>query len=90
MEFFLWCFTFNSAILNTTYSNSRYSPLPVLADTTTRRDCNEERRLAQDSDRLEPEGRIFIPECSEEGLYRREQCHTATGYCWYVLEVIRI
>lgn len=45
-------------------------------------------------DRRDPESGIFIPECvppeeggtSEDGkvLYRREQCHKATKYCWCV------
>ena len=35
-------------------------------------------------DRMDPEGRIFIPECIGEGRYRAEQCHNSTGYCWCV------
>ena len=35
-------------------------------------------------DRADPEGGIFIPECLENGLYRNEQCHKSTGYCWCV------
>ena len=29
----------------------------------------------------------FIPQCSEEGLFSRLQCHGSTGYCWCVDEL---
>ncbi|KAI0211466.1 hypothetical protein LSAT2_003687 [Lamellibrachia satsuma] len=47
-------------------------------------DCNEQRRVAEDMDRADPEGGIFIPECVGNGLYRNDQCHKSTGYCWCV------
>ncbi|KAK2193244.1 hypothetical protein NP493_16g05015 [Ridgeia piscesae] len=47
-------------------------------------DCSEQRRVAEEMDRADPEGGIFIPECLENGLYRNEQCHKSTGYCWCV------
>ena len=37
-------------------------------------------------DRIDPEGRIFIPECRPDGKYRSAQCHKSTGYCWCVNE----
>ena len=40
--------------------------------------------MAEDMDRADPEGGIFIPECLANGLYRNEQCHKSTGYCWCV------
>ncbi|XP_022094920.1 papilin-like [Acanthaster planci] len=29
----------------------------------------------------------FIPQCTEEGLFVRRQCHGSTGYCWCVDEM---
>ena len=40
--------------------------------------------MAEETDRTDPESRIFIPECVGEGKYRQEQCHKSTGYCWCV------
>ena len=52
----------------------------------TKLDCTEERRNAEEMDRIDPEGRIFIPECRPDGKYRSAQCHKSTGYCWCVNE----
>ena len=28
----------------------------------------------------------YIPSCTEEGEYEKEQCHGSTGHCWCVDE----
>ena len=49
-------------------------------------DCFVERSKAEESERNDPDAKIFVPECRDGGLFRREQCHKHTGYCFCVDE----
>ncbi len=82
---FLKYFT-GSCVINTKHKNATAVKLKMLHYITvaTRRDCTEERKRAEDMDKMDPEGGIFIPECLHGGDYRPEQCHKGTGYCWCV------
>lgn len=46
--------------------------------------CEEERQKAKEMDKADPDGRIFIPDCESNGLFKKAQCHNSTGYCWCV------
>lgn len=49
-------------------------------------DCFEARRQEEENEKNHPDGQIFVPECVEGGLYKKDQCHKYTGYCWCVDE----
>ncbi|XP_067311913.1 nidogen-2 isoform X1 [Pseudorasbora parva] len=44
--------------------------------------CEQHRDSLQNGD--VPQLGAFVPECDEEGQYRRQQCHGSTGHCWCV------
>ncbi|KAL3872826.1 hypothetical protein ACJMK2_036024 [Sinanodonta woodiana] len=50
------------------------------------KDCQTERIVAIRQDIEDPEGGIFIPNCTQDGKWARAQCHTSTQYCWCVDE----
>ena len=56
-----------------------------------RSECEKERQSVLDSFPL-IEGKkrpllgAFIPQCNEDGSYKKVQCHGSTGYCWCVDE----
>ena len=60
--------------------------MPVCVVSADFANCFEDRSRAEDSDRNDPDSRIFVPECVHGGLYRKEQCHKHTGYCFCVDE----
>ncbi|KAK3591613.1 hypothetical protein CHS0354_013797 [Potamilus streckersoni] len=60
--------------------NSKPKPSPNLED------CQTERTVAIRQDLEDPEGGIFIPNCTQDGKWARAQCHTSTQYCWCVDE----
>lgn len=47
-------------------------------------DCQTARQTALETHRQDPNGGVYIPSCTQQGLYVREQCHKSTGYCWCV------
>ncbi|XP_064600640.1 SPARC-related modular calcium-binding protein 1-like isoform X3 [Liolophura sinensis] len=68
-------------------SRTLITPEPSKTDNTEElRSCLEEREIAIKMDREDPEGKIFIPSCSKDGIYTKAQCHTSTEYCWCVDE----
>ena len=54
----------------------------LLSTAPVQRDCREERKTAEDDARQNPDGSIYIPQCTENGEFRQAQCHEATGICW--------
>ena len=56
-----------------------------------RSECEKERQSVFDSfpiiqgERKPPLG-AFIPQCNEDGSYKKVQCHGSTGHCWCVDE----
>ncbi|XP_067119038.1 SPARC-related modular calcium-binding protein 2-like isoform X4 [Centruroides vittatus] len=47
-------------------------------------DCLTARKIALETHRQDPNGKVYIPSCTQQGLYVREQCHKSAGYCWCV------
>jgi len=67
---------------NAAGSRSHHSDdLPTTTGTSI---CAVDRTRAHSLDKSDPLARIYIPECETNGMYRRAQCHNATGYCFCV------
>ncbi|XP_054169308.1 SPARC-related modular calcium-binding protein 1-like [Oppia nitens] len=57
----------------------------------SRLDCYITRANALESKKVNPNGELFIPECTKDGYYVRVQCHKSSAkpvpYCWCVSRV---
>ncbi|KAJ6644255.1 SPARC-related modular calcium-binding protein 1 [Pseudolycoriella hygida] len=48
-------------------------------------DCLADRAVALDDQKNGGQA-LYVPECTADGRYRREQCYRSAGYCWCVNE----